>query len=133
MADGLTFKIEGLGTLENRLKELDNRLAKKAMRKALTKGAKPITEEARRRAPVLTGKLRKNVKASISASTKKAEARIGFKKTAFYGRFIETGVPARGIAARPFLRPALDLKGQEGVNAFADELRTQIDKVTGMF
>lgn len=36
-----------------------------------------------------------------------------------------------GFAARPFLRPALDMKAQEAVTAFADRLRSYLKDKTG--
>jgi len=45
-----------------------------------------------------------------------------------HGHFVEYGVPSRGISARPFLRPALDIHGKEGINNFADLFGKEIDK-----
>ena len=42
--------------------------------------------------------------------------------------FIETGAPARGIAARPFLRPAFDANKELVLARFRDQLKRRIEK-----
>ena len=118
--------------LEKRLKELGVKTAAKALRAALTAAAKPVVEEAKKRVPVRTGKLRDNIVKSVSASGKRgAFARIGFRRKAFYGQFVETGTSK--MPARPFLRPALDNKGKEAVDIFTVRLKKRIDKITAAF
>lgn len=42
--------------------------------------------------------------------------------------FVEKGVPAHGIAARPFLRPALDKNAQAAVDSLVKDLDKAIEK-----
>jgi HK97 gp10 family phage protein len=51
---------------------------------------------------------------------------VGPSKLAWYGRLLETG--SRHAAARPFMRPAIDAKGQAAVDAFARTLKEGIDE-----
>ena len=52
------------------------------------------------------------------------QLRLGLR----YGHLIEYGIPAYGIGARPFLRPAFDSKAGSGVNDFRKEFGRAIDK-----
>ena len=48
----------------------------------------------------------------------------------WYWRFVEFGVPSRGIAARPFLLPALEMNAETATSVIAADLRKGIDKLT---
>ena len=48
------------------------------------------------------------------------------KVDAFWWKFVERGIPSRGIAARPFLRPALYRHGAECVGIFRDVLGKRV-------
>lgn len=131
MADTMTVKIEGLDVLDRRLKELGNKGAGKVLKKALRAAAKPVKKEAQARVAVDEGELKKAIFTSVTVTNKwGATARVGYKKHAFWGLFIEKGTSK--MPARPFLRPALDTKGKEAVDIFADKLRVEIDKVTAV-
>lgn len=114
-----------------------------AMRKeALEEGAKVIAEEADSRAPQ-SGHIRVNVKTD--------EAIIGFDKEKWYWRFFELGAKAHaikgsplvfegdqglvvtrgvahpGMAAKPFLRPALDTKKDEAIKIMGEIVRRKVE------
>lgn len=47
------------------------------------------------------------------------------------GQFVTGAILHPGIAARPFLRPALDIKGDEAVKAMATRIRAYVENLTG--
>jgi len=125
-------------------KELELRKSQvTAMRKeALGEGAKVIADEADNRAPK-SGHIRIDVKSD--------EAIIGFDKEKWYWRFFELGAKAHaikgeplvfegdqglvvtrgvahpGMAAKPFLRPALDTKKDEAIKIMGEIVRRKVE------
>jgi HK97 gp10 family phage protein len=84
-----------------------------------------------RRAPSPTypdiGHLADNIVVKVSITKKRgAVAKIGPDKAHWYGAFQEFGTPF--VPAAPFIRPALDNKGNEAVTILADELGTGIER-----
>lgn len=131
MADGMTVRIEGLDVLDKRLKELDRRTSGNTLRKALRAAMNVLKEEARKRVPVMTGKLKKGIHVKVTLKAKgDCYAKLGMKKKVAYGVPVELGTSHS--AAKPFLRPAADTKGDKAVSVFADWLKDEIDKVTVM-
>jgi HK97 gp10 family phage protein len=64
-------------------------------------------EEASRRAPVDTRKLKDSIIIqTVEDNELVTEAKVGPNKKAFYGMFVEYGT--RRVKAQPFLRPAFD-------------------------
>ena len=109
------IEIEGLDALYERLSEMGRKggvIANAALREA----AEPIAEEARRRAPKISGTLRDEIKV-LNVSTKQGVKgiKVGIKNTqngpAFYSRFLEFGSSHQN--AKPFLRPAFWAKRDE--------------------
>lgn len=145
MAD---FEVQGLKELNDKLAQLPARLEKNILRGAIRAGAMPIVEDARRRAPVLSsldprrvfgalaksiraigvqmknGMLTGGVRAGGSASVGRGKAKL--EADAFYARFVEFGTVK--MAARPFLRPAIDSKTQAAIDATAQYIRDRADK-----
>lgn len=65
-----------------------------------------VRDQARGRAPTLTGLLASSIDYELSAGGETVSGRVGVKKgRAFYGWFHEVGT--RKMAAHPFLRPAV--------------------------
>lgn len=127
----MRVEIEGLDVLDRRLKELDRRTTGNILRKALRAGINVLKEEARKRVPVRTGKLKKGIHVTVSLKKRgDCRAKLGMKRKVAYGVPVELGTSHS--AAKPFLRPAADTKGKDAVNAFADRLKEEIDKVTVM-
>jgi HK97 gp10 family phage protein len=145
MAD---FEVQGLKELNARLQQFPVKLERNILRGALRAGAQPIVEDARRRAPVLSvldprrvfGALAKSIHARGVQSKNGTltggvvaggVATVGRGKgkaiaDAFYARFIEFGTSK--MAARPFLRPAIDSKTPAAIDATADYIRQRVDK-----
>jgi HK97 gp10 family phage protein len=146
-------KVEGLAELAKALRELPDRVAKNGLRVSVYAGAKVIRDEARLRAPKATeslgpnqpppGTLKRSVimkqipeLSSLTRQTFFVTVRHGKKyrkqgkkgnlsQDAWYWRFVEFGTPK--MRARPFLRPALEAKRREAVQAMKDRLSERIE------
>jgi HK97 gp10 family phage protein len=153
MAKRETFKVEGLAELARALRELPEKVAKNGLRVSVYAGAKVVRDEARIRAPRAAqslganqpppGTLRRSVimkqipeLSSLTRQTFFVTVRHGKKyrkqgkkgnlsQDAWYWRFVEFGT--RKMRARPFLRPALEAKRREAVQAMKDRLSERIE------
>ena len=120
MANGMSVHVTGLKELDRELRKLPDAVGRKALADALEDGAEVIVEEARRRVPVRTGKLKKAIKSGNRKAGKvEASVDVGidytFKGGAVrYGHLVEFGTK-RGQRARPFMRPAFDAKTRQAV------------------
>lgn len=100
----MEIKVEGLDDLRILLQQkLPDDIQKRALLATLNKAAKPIIQEARARAPVLTGRMKKAIYSfrSRKSTKEKAVVMIGVKsghkygaKDAYYWRWVEFG---RGV------------------------------------
>lgn len=193
----MQYRVEGFAELERKLRALGNETAGEALIPAIRAAGNVIRDEARRRAPVKTGRLRRSIGTRINKRlTQGAEAVIRVSRRAFYGRFIELGaeqhviepkgekhvraalrrlarkghtrnakvwdraldtatneiaeIRARshgllanresgeifggrvrhpGTRPQPFLRPAIDVKGQAAIDTLRDRLMRNIEKI----
>lgn len=153
MAKHERFKVEGLAELAKALRELPDKVAKNGLRVSVYAGAKVIRDEARLRAPKAAevlgpnqpppGTLRRSVimkqipeLSSLTRQTFYVTVRHGKKfrkqgkkgnlsQDAWYWRFVEFGT--RKMRARPFLRPALEAKRREAVQAMKDKLSERVE------
>jgi HK97 gp10 family phage protein len=121
----------GAKELSKLLKKLPVKVEKNFMRQAVRAGARVVVKDARKRVPKNTGNLAKSlgvVSRRAKNITMSVKARSGKKQKndGFYGRFIEFGT--RKMAARPFLRPALESNVSNIIKAMADKLNQAIDK-----
>lgn len=134
--------VQGLKELQAALKDLPERIARNVLRGAVGAGAAVIRKEARGRAPVATGTLKRAIYQKqireLSSQVKQTfyvGARKGKKyryqgkkgtlsQDAYYARFVEFGTAK--MAARPFLRPAFEAKKGEAVQAIKDYLAQRI-------
>ena len=124
------IKVEGLDILEKRLKELGARMSQNLLRKALRAAMKPVVADAKQRAPVRTGRLRKSIKAIAGGKKGEAYIKMGFAKGAAYGIPLELGTSF--FAARPMLRPSFDTKSNEAVAIFKGQLAEEIEKAAAV-
>jgi HK97 gp10 family phage protein len=109
MVGTITFKITGLDKLEQKLKGLGPAVATRIGADSLTAGAAPITKAMRRLAPYRTGALRRSITSrAVRATGGSVLSRmIGFKSPGRYiSHLLEFGTVK--MAARPFIRPAMD-------------------------
>jgi HK97 gp10 family phage protein len=153
---GEVIRISGLDDARRALAEMPRKLRFGALRKGLRAAGRVIQAEARRNAPVLQSatkyRIRGLVRRSITVRASRLARRrgdvgvyvtvrrltgkqiaagkaAGFAagrnpRDPFYFRFLEQGT--RKMAARPFLGPALQTKGEEATQAFSNELRRAI-------
>ena len=154
MAKVETVRIEGLAQLDRALRELPDRVANRGLRASVYAGAKVIRDEARAQAPKAAqslgskqpppGTLKRSVimkqipeLSSLTRQTFFVTVRHGKKfrkqgkkgnlsQDAWYWRFVEFGT--RKMRARPFLRPALEAKRREAVQAMKDRLSERIEQ-----
>lgn len=121
----MTVKITGEPELIRKLKALSAAVAGQHLEAAAKIGAEVVREEASRRAPRRTGTLAGDIVAETTIQEgSRVEISVGPGKDAFYGLFLEVGTSK--MAARPFLRPALDEKKGEVEAAVRDELKRRL-------
>jgi HK97 gp10 family phage protein len=125
----VTCTIEGLPHMRAQFAELNNKVQRAVMRSALKQTGAVVVKAAKAKVPVLTGKLKKSIKSSVSVKEGGLSyVDIGWGKEAFWGLFVEEGTCHRG--AHPFLRPALDENHPAILQTFTEALNVQIQKQT---
>lgn len=123
----IDFRIEGLDDLERQFDRLIDTSKRKVMQKSLNAGIAPIKKEAKAKAPVDKGVLKKSIRSKQMKFTENPAVGIYVSGKAYYWRFLEEGTSK--MAAVPFLRPAADSKHEEGVGKFKEKLKAEIDKI----
>jgi HK97 gp10 family phage protein len=113
-----TFKLKGADKLLAALKDLEPKLAKGVLSKAMRAGAKPISLKIRA--------IKRNRKGRVGVviSTDKGF----FKGDTFYAAFHEFGTSR--MPARPFIRPAFDAHKVSSVKIIGNEIWSGIRAVT---
>jgi len=140
--------IRGLDDAIKKLKKLEEKVQKKVARGTARAAAKPFVEEAKRRAPVKTGNLRKSI--GIIAKRSKTPGIVRFwvgprsgrhlKSDGFYGAFVEYGHQIKKdkkvvgtVSPKPFIRPAAESALEKSINAakkyFIDQVEKEIGKL----
>ena len=143
MADEL-ITLTGFKELAKALRELGPRVAKNALRRSVASGAAVIRNEAKARAPVDTGEMKKDIQIKRLRETRGEmsvkyivfvrsgkKSRMSGKarnvsKDSFYWRFQEFGTSK--MAAHPFMRPALAAKRAAAVDAIKEKLTEGVHK-----
>lgn len=148
-------RIEGLAALKQALRELSPKLRRRALRNALSAGARVFRDEAKRLAPVISaasyavrkgyrkaGTLRNAIRVRTSKIARRAGdvgvfvnvkpakgAERGGKSPndPFYWRFVEFGTAKAG--AKAFLRPAANSKQGDALNKIVAVLGPAIQKL----
>lgn len=126
MAD---VQLHGFAELEALLRKLPEATAEKVTDNALKIGANVIAKDMKARVPVRTGKLRDSITVSSSRKATKnhADAVIGFKKpTSRRAHLTEFGT--KHSKAEPFIRPAIDSKGQEAIQKIGENMGKGIER-----
>ncbi len=132
----VTVKVEGLADLNRRLTQLPKAIQGRPLRTAVAAGGRVIQQEAKARVPVDTGLVRDRIRVMSMRQEQRnarAEVVVGVRRVEkntrrtdpFYWRFIEFGT--RFKPARPFLRPALENKRTEAVDAIRERLAKRIE------
>ena len=133
----LKFKINGAKELERNLKRLPLTLERRVAKSAVRAGAAVIAKEAKQRAPVDTGVLKRSIKvvarsrrfgdAVASVVTRAGKRWQSKNMDAWYAGLVEFGTRQR--PATPFLRPAVDATQKQAVRAMAKKARERIAKL----
>lgn len=145
MADGISFKMEGVDELNAKLKGLTQDLKYKGGRFALRKAAQVLVAKAKENAKSLDDEataedISKNITERWNGKLFKATGAIGFRIGVMggaggnlskkrlsglpggdtrYWRYLEFGTEK--MRATPFMRPVIDTSGQDAVNTFIRE------------
>lgn len=129
---GKGFAISGGRELIAALKRLERVASVDVLRDAANEGAKAIVEEAQRLVPVKSGDLRDSIQAQPLEQANGSYT-VGIGSPLPYARRIEYGFNDTDSLGReyhqpaqPYLRPALDTKGGDAVNAIADVLAARV-------
>ena len=144
--------IRGASELQQFLNQLPAKMEANIMRAALRAGANVIKEEAKANVPAKDGDLRDSVRVSTRLKNGRASASVkAGNKKAWYWRFVEYGTAAHtikakgngilsfggffgrsvahpGAVAKPFMRPALDTKANEAINAVGIAIKKRLTR-----
>jgi len=122
----MTVIVENLPALQRDFADLTAKMQRQVLRAALQKSARLVARSAKQKVPRRTGALQKAIGTRTSVRSATAESTIGFNRKAFYGRFIELGTSK--MAAKPFLRPALDENQRQIVDTFIESINEGVEK-----
>ena len=138
------FTITGADDIEKILSKMPYQLARRSMLSAFRKGAGMVRDDAKTRVPVDSGRLKKDIALRVPPralrKTKETVLVLGVKKPSSrrahlteFGtgpRYQEsTGRYTGSSPAKPFLRPALDSKGQRAAQIITDTLWENIQTI----
>lgn len=124
-------KVEGLKQALDSMKRIPVALQNPVLSAAVEKGAEVVRDDASQRAPRgPTGELQDRMAlVPMKGTAARAAVRVGPSARAFYGEFLEKGT--KHIAAKPFLRPALDSKRRQVINIVKAELAGALSREVG--
>ncbi|VYT92827.1 hypothetical protein [Metakosakonia massiliensis] len=137
----------GLDDIAKDLETLSRAQNNKVLRDATRAGAEVLKEEVIARAPVRTGKLKKNVVVVTQKSRRRGEIssgihirgvnpqtgksdntmKAGNRRNAFYWRFVEMGTV--NMPPHPFIRPAFDVCQDQATEVAMRRMNRAIDEV----
>ena len=117
-------KIEGLTAVQRELVRLGND-AKNDMKPAHQKAAEIVAQEARPKAPIVTGQLQSTIRAF--GRQRAGVVRVGTKTVPYAGPII-FGWPKRHIKANPFIYDAADARRAEVTAAYEERMSHLIRK-----
>jgi HK97 gp10 family phage protein len=114
--------LEGAEELDRALRQVSGRATGLTLARAADAGARVIAEEAKRLAPRDSGDLAEGITVQPGRLQQgRAQINVGPGKDEWYGALQELGT--KHMAANPFLRPAIEGKQAEAVEAVLDVLR----------
>lgn len=138
------FEIQGLDGVLRKMRELSPKLQKSGLVKAVRKGANIVRDDARNRAkefddPNTPKPIWREIVTKVNSRRGRQEGgvvmQVGIRGGAreagdnvFYWRFLEFGTEK--MAARPFMRPALESNVERATDAIVAELKRQLDEAT---
>ena len=127
-------KVEGLKELEKALSELPVATRRNVAKRALMEAAKPMVDEAKQRAPVLSGHLQTSVTSGKPLSRRQ---RKEHQRKSDLEVFVGPDAAPQGVMqefgtvdhpAQPFLRPAFDNHVQAAIRTVGGILGREIEK-----
>lgn len=141
-----SLDFSGLNDIAKDLEALSRAENNKVLRDATRAGAEVLKEEVIARAPVRTGKLKKNVVVITQRSRRRGEISSGIHirgrnmrtgnsdntmkannpKNAFYWRFVEMGTV--NMPPNPFIRPAFDVRQEQATAVAMRRMNQAIDE-----
>lgn len=131
----IQFGITGDKRLDKRLRKMDRKVSGKAIRKGMKEAMQPVLFAAKRRVPVLTGRLKKSIRVAGYAGRNFAGAAVltGTRKTlripanakSFYPAYIEYGYGK--VRARSFLRSSMADKKKEVLGNVVSEIKKALE------
>lgn len=136
----------GLNDLAKDLELLSRAENNRVLRDATRAGAEVLAQGVRERAPVDTGKTKRNIVVVTQRSRRRGEISSGVHirgvnpktgnsdnkmkatnpRNAYYWRFVEMGTSS--MPAHPFVRPAFDTRQEEAANAAIGRMSQAIDE-----
>ena len=142
-----SLDFSGLNDIAKDLEALSRAENNKVLRDATRAGAEVLKEEVIARAPVRTGKLKKNVVVVTQKSRRRGEISSGIhirgrnmrtgnsdnsmkasdRRNAFYWRFVEMGTV--NMPPHPFVRPAFDTREELAAQVAMKRMNQAIDEV----
>lgn len=135
-----TVKIEGLKELAAALRELPKAVAARQLRTPVAIAARVIRDDARRRAPVASGRLRQAIihkraegdslvaQYIVAVRHGKRFQHVGksdSNQDAYYWTFLEFGTSK--MAAEPFMRPAYEANKNDALTIIVEGLRVGVE------
>ena len=135
----LTLNVQELAALTDRLRDIEAKIAKKALRTAARKGMSIVRDQVKANAPEDTSDDADNIKTkafiALQTSYRRGvlSVRVGVRggakqnpDTPWYWRFQELG--SKYIAAKPFMQPALESNAEKVFEVITEELKKALDK-----
>lgn len=142
----INLDFSGLNEIAKDLEALSRAENNKVLRDATRAGAEVLKEEVIARAPVLTGKLKKNVVVVTQKSRRRGDISSGVhirgvnpntgnsdntmkannSRNAFYWRFVEMGTA--NMPPHPFIRPAFDVRQEQATEVAMKRMNLAIDE-----
>jgi len=134
------FRASSVSDFDRNIKKLISEVQKQAMRDSVKKSATPMLQDARAKAPVRTGALKKSLAVKVKTYKRGSNATVmaiigadrkfvgaGGDKPANYLHLVELGT--EHSAAHPFLRPAFDATKAESKRIYAASLGPAIQRI----
>lgn len=139
-SNSVELKLEGMDQVFRQIDQLSNDLKQKLEKEAVKAGLEPIEDEAVRLAPVgMTGNLANSIKTQVRRVNGGLYGRVIAKaphshlveygfwwtkklKSGWKKRYFYVGDPS-GIGPRPFMRPAIEAKADQAVEAVTNKVR----------
>lgn len=143
MAVSIKFKVEGLKELSAAMLALGDKMVNKISGDATYQAAKLVQKKAKAIAPesekpvqwrgktVQPGNLKRSItirKAKKGETQHSSEHFVGVRGDAGYARYLEFGTVK--MAARSFLRPAIDIEKEWAIKAMEAAIKDGLDKET---